>query len=75
MRLVDTSTIRLDEFHGRDIPPYAILSHKWDAAEVSFQDLRDGNASQMTGYLKIARCCAQAALDGWKYVWIDSCCT
>jgi hypothetical protein len=28
----------------------------------------------MAGYSKIKQCCAQAALDGYKYAWIDSCC-
>jgi hypothetical protein len=74
MRLIHTHTIKLHEFHGDKIPQYAILSHRWDEAEVTFQDLRDGKAVKMTGYSKIKRCCAQAALDGWKYAWIDSCC-
>ncbi|PMD16890.1 hypothetical protein NA56DRAFT_730642, partial [Hyaloscypha hepaticicola] len=26
------------------------------------------------GWSKVTGCCAQAALDGWEYVWIDSCC-
>jgi hypothetical protein len=28
----------------------------------------------MAGYSKVKRCYAQAALNGWQYVWIDSCC-
>ena len=28
----------------------------------------------MVGYSKIRGCCAQAALDGFDYAWIDSCC-
>jgi hypothetical protein len=28
----------------------------------------------MAGFAKIHGCCAQAASDGWKYAWIDSCC-
>ncbi|CZS95631.1 uncharacterized protein RAG0_05233 [Rhynchosporium agropyri] len=26
------------------------------------------------GYHKIERCCAQAFRDGYKYVWVDTCC-
>lgn len=74
MRLLDTSTIKLHEFYSNNIPNYAILSHRWNGVEVSFQDLRDGKAVEMPGFSKIERCCAQAAQDGWKYAWIDSCC-
>jgi hypothetical protein len=42
MRLINTSTLRLHEFFGTQIPPYAIISHHWENAEVAFQDLRDG---------------------------------
>jgi hypothetical protein len=67
MRLLDTSTLELHEFMG-NIPLYAILSHRWEEEEVSFQDLRDGKGPKMTGYSKIEKCCAQALMDGWKYV-------
>jgi len=56
------------------MPDYAILSHRWNEKEVSFQDLQNGKGKRMPGYSKIQRCCAQAQLDGWQYAWIDSCC-
>jgi hypothetical protein len=28
----------------------------------------------MKGWSKVLGCCAQAALDGWLYAWIDTCC-
>lgn len=28
----------------------------------------------MIGWSKIKGCCEQAANDGWRYVWVDSCC-
>ena len=37
MRLLNTSTLRLCEFHDDGIPDYAILSHTWEDGEVSFQ--------------------------------------
>jgi hypothetical protein len=73
MRLINTSTLVLETF-GEAVPSYAILSHRWNDVEVSFQDLQDGRGKSMAGYSKIQRCCAQAQSDGWKYVWIDSCC-
>lgn len=28
----------------------------------------------LAGYTKIKRCCGMALSEGWKYVWIDTCC-
>jgi hypothetical protein len=39
MRLLNVSTREVEEFHGTDIPPYAILSHTWGAEEVSLYDM------------------------------------
>ena len=74
MRLLDTTTIKLSEFHDADIPPYAILSHTWGKNEVSFQDLHRVKSKGPQSYYKIARCCALAALQGYEWVWIDTCC-
>jgi hypothetical protein len=49
------------------MPLYAILSHRWEGAEVTFQDMNDGKAVQMKGYAKILGCCAQARKDGFEY--------
>jgi hypothetical protein len=73
MRLINTSTLALETFRDA-VPPYAILSHRWNDEEVSFQDLQNGKGKKMTGYSKIQRCCAQAQFDGWQHAWIDSCC-
>ncbi|KAF2489819.1 hypothetical protein BU16DRAFT_566919 [Lophium mytilinum] len=79
MRLLDTSTLQLKEFMGDRIPPYAILSHRWGDDEVTFNSIQrhyqsaaslpEGTASQ-----KIRKSCEQAASDGFKYIWIDTCC-
>jgi hypothetical protein len=74
MYLLDTSTFELHDFQSNDIPDYAILSHRWSGEEVSFFDLRDGKGTDLAGFSKFKGCCAQAASDGWQYVWIDSCC-
>jgi hypothetical protein len=74
MHLLDTSTFEIYEFQSNGIPDYAILSHRWGGEEVSFRDLRDGRGPEMAGFAKLQGCCAQAASDGWQYVWIDSCC-
>lgn len=72
MRLINTSTLLLHEFSGRDIPLYAIFSHRWEDAEVTFDDLRGGKGPDRAGWRKITGCCSQAARDGWEYV--VSCC-
>jgi Heterokaryon incompatibility protein (HET) len=74
MRLLNTSTLALHEFFDQAIPRYAILSHRWEGEEVTFQDLQAGNGPRMKGFRKIEGCCQQAVLDGWEYAWIDSCC-
>ena len=42
MRLLNTTMLTLHSFFDEDIPPYAILSHRWDEEEVLFQDLQSG---------------------------------
>jgi len=74
MRLLDTSTYKFHEYIGNNIPNYAILSHRWEKEEVSLRDLEDGQGFKMAGFAKIKGCCAQAALGGFQYVWIDICC-
>lgn len=74
MHLLNTNTLRLHSFFGEGIPEYAILSHRWDHEEVSFQDLKADLGPEMLGYAKIQGCCVQAKRDGWEYAWIDSCC-
>lgn len=39
MRLINTSTGRLEEFFDSQRPPYAILSHTWGNEELSYLDL------------------------------------
>lgn len=76
MRLLDTTTLELRECMDHDIADYAILSHRWEKEEVTLQDLRGEKprGPQMAGYSKIKGFCKQAAHEGWKYAWIDSCC-
>lgn len=77
--------LSLLEAHGEEIPPYGILSHTWgsDSDEVSLKDIADGvylkdigdgTCHSKAGYHKILFCARQAARDGLKYFWIDTCC-
>lgn len=74
MRLLNTSTLKLHDFHNKRIPPYAILSHTWGDEEVMFQDWGEPSFKLRSGYAKITSCCALTLSDGWEYVWVDTCC-
>lgn len=76
MRLINTTTLKLEEFIDQDVPPYAILSHMWGKEEVSFQEMQgcDKISRKKAGYDKIKHCCEIAMSDGFKHVWVDTCC-
>ena len=74
MRLLDTHTLKVEEFGGSTIPLYAILSHTWGQNEITFQDIKGDDVEEMAGYDKVRNTCAIAAAYGFDYVWIDTCC-
>ncbi|KAF2831796.1 HET-domain-containing protein, partial [Ophiobolus disseminans] len=82
MRLIHSdgySGFSLSLFHGRQIPPYAILSHTWgaDDDEVSFEDLSQYSGlhwAEKPGYKKLQFCARRAAAHGLQYFWVDTCC-
>ncbi|CAJ2513555.1 Uu.00g016740.m01.CDS01 [Anthostomella pinea] len=76
MWLINCSTLQLEEHYGREIPPYAILSHTWDDEEVTFRDFVDrrDERTRMKGWQKIQRTCSLAIEDGLEYAWVDTCC-
>lgn len=74
MRLINTTTGLFEEFIGRNVPKYAILSHTWEEEEVSFTDMqRDGHQARK-GFEKIRMTCKLAADAGIHYAWVDTCC-
>lgn len=76
MRLINCTTLELEEFFGSNIPPYAILSHTWGSEEVLFSDLplRQPSTIAKAGYQKIKLTCDQALRDGLAFAWVDTCC-
>jgi hypothetical protein len=79
MRLVrfdGGNSFSLVEFDDDQIPPYAILSHRWgaDQDEVTFQDMSEGRYRNRPGYTKLVFCGSQASRDGLSHFWIDTCC-
>lgn len=76
LQLDDNGGLSLVERLRDDIPRYAILSHTWgkDEEEVTFQDFTNDRGKSKLGYRKLQFCAIQAARDGLKHFWIDTCC-
>ncbi|KAH8895440.1 HET-domain-containing protein [Thozetella sp. PMI_491] len=77
MRLLNVETFDTEEFFGKPIPPYTILSHTWgeDKDEISFSDVKAGRIKDPRARPeKLVGCCEQTKKDGLRYTWIDTCC-
>ena len=80
MRLLRTETLKLHEFIGDEVPPYAILSHRWGSSsdEPTFRDVSKdcmGMYPGKPGFRKVKDAC-RVAKDRYPmyYIWIDTCC-
>ncbi|KAH7363971.1 heterokaryon incompatibility protein-domain-containing protein [Rhexocercosporidium sp. MPI-PUGE-AT-0058] len=76
MRLLqynNDSDFSLTEVFESEIPKYAILSHRWEAEEVTFDNLMDDTGKTKTDYKKIRFCGEQARRDRIQYFWVDTC--
>ena len=72
------------EFRDDETTEYAILSHRWiDPTEVDYEEMVDlakvdrqeqDEICDRLGYKKIVNTCKQAKKDGYKWVWVDTCC-
>lgn len=85
MRLLDTSTfeLRSDSQEFFKSQGYAILSHRWVGAEITFDEIAQHGASlRATGEKrikspqldKIRGACQMAYRQGIQWMWIDNCC-
>jgi hypothetical protein len=76
MYLINVETMLLEEFFGNEMPNYAILSHTWgkNNEEVHFKDMGTKDPENKAGYAKIRHLCKQAAEDGLRWAWCDTCC-
>jgi len=50
MRLLRAVDMTFHEFEGSSIPPYAILSHRWEGEEVTYQEMRDRASATATRF-------------------------
>lgn len=85
MRLLNTATY---EVKARNVPKYAILSHRWeeDEGEITYQMLSAANGlnpglrnfmvdeSRKVSWNKIMGTCAKGREQGYEWLWIDSLC-
>ena len=71
------------EFGDDEVTEYAILSHRWTEQEVDYNEVvklakmdeeERSEIRQREGYRKILQSCEQAKKDGYKWLWIDTCC-
>ena len=72
------------EFGDDEATKYAILSHRWiDPTEVDYEEMIDlakmnkkesDEIRGRLGYKKLLDTCQQAKKDGYKWVWVDTCC-
>lgn len=77
MRLLNTSTLELVDFVGKNVPPYAILSHTWDKDETTYSTMTtriNRTTRRKAGFIKIARFCEEAKKRGFSFGWADTCC-
>ncbi|KAI0478653.1 heterokaryon incompatibility protein-domain-containing protein [Xylariaceae sp. FL0804] len=75
MRLINCYSLELEEFVGGEIPKYAILSHTWQAGEVTYQIFHHRDERTMlAGWQKIEKTCELAIKHELNYAWVDTCC-
>ncbi|RDW58333.1 hypothetical protein BP5796_12263 [Coleophoma crateriformis] len=74
MWLINTDTFELEEFANHPKKQYAILSHRWEENEATFESWAAQKGRQKKGYRKIMKFVHKAAERGFKYAWADTCC-
>ena len=55
MRLLNVTTMQVEEFYSPNIPPYAILSHTWGADEMTLADMETIARHRLTRQQQMAR--------------------
>lgn len=53
MRLINVSSMTVEEFVGPNIPLYGILSHTWEGGELSYEEMRTGQEETRRGTTKL----------------------
>lgn len=80
MRLLHTKDLVFKDFIGQNIPPYAIISHRWSDEEITYSEFLNDRLKLLNGqckgygWSKIAMGCTIAHQDGYDWMWIDTIC-
>ncbi|KAM0806732.1 putative Heterokaryon incompatibility domain-containing protein [Seiridium cardinale] len=79
MRLLNTKTLHLEQFHNSSGLDYAVLSHTWEEDEVLFEDISMQRRlrpkwKKKLGAHKLLESARLAQNVGLEYIWIDTCC-
>ena len=74
MRLIKVRTRPTKEFFEPNVPTYAVLLHRWQEEELTFQEYEQGNAASNASYHKIENLCRLTLEDGIEWIWLDTCC-
>ena len=77
MRLINVETLGLEEFFEQNIPPYAILSHRWGATsdELTYKEVVKNRIDETKrGFIKLVQACLVAKQYSVRHLWIDTCC-
>ena len=79
MRLLHATSLVFEEFFDNDVPPYAILSHRWEVKEVGFHEFEAAKERNGPEFSKIKNFCSFVSWQPYAHgnpdwVWIDTCC-
>jgi hypothetical protein len=89
MRLLNVYTFKFAEFEGKNIPPYAVASHRWCDDEATYVDVLENKNTESAGFKKIRGFCdftktrnerhtmqyvAGRGRQKIEWIWIDTCC-
>lgn len=75
MKLINCRTYTLEEFWEDSVPEYAILSHRWEDEELTYQDMLNvEHVQHKKGFGKVRLACEWALNAGLDRVWVDTCC-
>ena len=77
MRLINIATYKLESFDEVNLPKYGILSHTWEGEEVQFSEMINDSMANLQSepkFRKVRECSKLAQIDGFKYIWVDTCC-
>jgi hypothetical protein len=83
MRLLNVHDRTFRDFHGDNIPPYVVTSHRWGDNEATHKDVLKKRNKQSKGYQKLLNFCSFASRlpqygrgssANIEWVWMDTCC-